>query len=154
MSAAAKPAAGSAVEGGPDALPQNVAFNSATAGRQRLDKWLWFARVVKTRTLAAKLVGAGQVRVNAVRQDARSRQINTGDVLTIALDRQVRILKVLAPGTRRGPYEEARLLFEDLTPPPEAREAEPQAPGQRTAGSGRPTGRDRRVLDRLLGGHR
>ena len=88
--------------------------------RQRLDKWLWFARVVKSRTGAAKLVEDGHIRVNAVRADTPAKAIRPGDVLTVALDRQVRVLKVLAPGERRGPYEEAKLLYEDLnTPPPE-----------------------------------
>jgi ribosome-associated heat shock protein Hsp15 len=82
--------------------------------RQRLDKWLWFARVVKSRTGAAKLVEDGHVRVNTVRADTPAKTVRPGDVLTIALDRQVRVLKVLAPGERRGPYEEARTLFEEL----------------------------------------
>ena len=86
--------------------------------RQRLDKWLWFARVVKSRTGAAKLVEDGHVRVNAVRVDNPAKAIRPGDVLTIALDRQVRVLKVLAPGERRGPYEEAKLLYEDLAASP------------------------------------
>ena len=86
--------------------------------RQRLDKWLWFARVVKSRTGAAKLVEDGHVRVNAVRADTPAKAIRPGDVLTVALDRQVRVLKVLAPGERRGPYEEARLLYEDLATSP------------------------------------
>ena len=84
--------------------------------RQRLDKWLWFARVVKTRTLAARLVAEGHVRVNAKRIETPAKAIEPGDVLTISLERQVRILKVVAPGTRRGGYPEARLLFEDLSP--------------------------------------
>jgi ribosome-associated heat shock protein Hsp15 len=84
------------------------------AETQRLDKWLWFARVVKTRTLAAELVSAGHVRVNARRIDVPARSVARGDVLTIALEREVRVLKVLAPGKRRGAYPEARLLFEDL----------------------------------------
>ncbi|MGE3245659.1 MAG: RNA-binding S4 domain-containing protein [Beijerinckiaceae bacterium] len=86
-------------------------------GRQRLDKYLWFARVVKSRTLAAKLVGSGHVRVNSERVVTPAKAVAPGDVLTISLDRQVRVLKVLAPGSRRGPYEEARLLYEDLTEP-------------------------------------
>ena len=114
--------------------------------RQRLDKWLWFARVLKTRTLAAKLVAEGHVRVNAVRCDVPHKQVVPGDVLTIALERQVRVLKVAAPGLRRGPFEEARLLYEDLTPEPE-----PPQPGiaQRVPGSGRPTKKQRRDMDRL-----
>ena len=82
--------------------------------RQRLDKWLWFARVVKTRSLAARLVEEGHVRINAVRTDNPAKSVRPGDVLTIALDRHVRVLRVRAGGLRRGPFEEARLLFEDL----------------------------------------
>jgi len=125
----------------------------APGGRQRLDKWLWFARVVKTRTLAAKLVSAGDVRVNGGRQDAPAKQVGAGDVLTIALDRQVRVLRVLGPGARRGPYEEARLLYEDLSPPAVRAGAEEPAAahGARPAGSGRPSGRERRALDQLRG---
>ena len=90
----------------------------APAGeRQRLDKWLWFARVVKTRALAAKLVTAGHVRLNGVRAPGPDKPVRPGDVLTIALERQVRVLKVVAPGDRRGPYEEARHLYEDLSAP-------------------------------------
>lgn len=91
--------------------------------RQRLDKWLWFARVIKSRTSAAKLVEDGHVRVNAVRTDNPAKGVRIGDVLTIALDRQVRVLKVLASGDRRGPYEEARLLYEDLSAGPPASES-------------------------------
>ena len=90
----------------------------APAGeRQRLDKWLWFARVVKTRALAAKLVTAGHVRLNGARAAGPDKPVRPGDVLTIALERQVRVLRVVAPGERRGPYQEARLLYEDLTAP-------------------------------------
>jgi ribosome-associated heat shock protein Hsp15 len=83
-------------------------------GRQRLDKWLWFARVVKSRTLAARLVADGHVRVNGTRIAVAARAVQPGDVLTIALERQVRVLKVLEGGVRRGPFEEARLLYQDL----------------------------------------
>lgn len=119
--------------------------------RQRLDKWLWFARVVKTRTLAAKLVSDGYVRINAQKVDAPAKQVVAGDVLTISLERQVRILKVLAPGERRGPYEEARLLYDDLSPPPESKESSLETGPVRDAGSGRPTKRERRQLSAWLG---
>jgi ribosome-associated heat shock protein Hsp15 len=85
--------------------------------RQRLDKWLWFARVAKTRSLAARLVAEGHVRLNARRIETPAKAVGPGDVLTIALERKVRVLKVLAPGTRRGGFPEAALLFEDLPPP-------------------------------------
>lgn len=89
-----------------------------TDGRQRLDKWLWFSRVVKTRSLAAKLVAAGSVRINKVRADAPSQAVRIGDVLTIGVGQRVLVRKVLALGERRGPPDEARTLYEDLAAPP------------------------------------
>lgn len=85
------------------------------ASRQRLDKWLWFARVVKSRTLAARLVCDGYVRLNGARIVVPARAVQSGDVLTIALERQVRVLRVIDGGERRGPFCEARLLYEDLS---------------------------------------
>lgn len=120
----------------------------AGAGRQRLDKWLWFARVVKTRSLAARLVAEGHVRLNSTRTQQPSHAVRPGDVLTIALDRSVRILKVVQPGERRGPFAEARLLFEDLTPAREENSSLSGAPATRDAGAGRPTKKDRRAVDK------
>lgn len=88
------------------------------AETQRLDKWLWFARVVKTRTRASELVSSGHVRVNARRIDTPAKAVAQGDVLTIALEREVRVLKVVNPGKRRGGSPEARLLLEDLSGAP------------------------------------
>jgi ribosome-associated heat shock protein Hsp15 len=85
--------------------------------RQRADKWLWFARATKTRALAAKLVSAGHVRLNGKRMDDPGRGLLVGDVLTIALARDVRVLKIVGFGERRGPAAQARLLYEDMTPP-------------------------------------
>jgi ribosome-associated heat shock protein Hsp15 len=85
-------------------------------GTQRLDKWLWFARMVTTRTLAAEVVAGGKVRVNRVRAAKASHALRPGDVLTLALNGRVRILRVLAPGARRGPPAEARQLYELLSP--------------------------------------
>ncbi|HTV67522.1 MAG TPA: RNA-binding S4 domain-containing protein [Rhizobiaceae bacterium] len=120
-------------------------------GRQRLDKWLFFARVVKSRSLAAKLAQSGRVRVNRDKVDQASQPVKTGDVLTITLDRRVLVYKVLLPGARRGPAEEARTLFEDLTPPaPPADPTLPDAlPPFREAGSGRPTKKERRDTEKL-----
>jgi ribosome-associated heat shock protein Hsp15 len=94
-------------------------------GTQRLDKWLWFARMVKTRTLAAEVVALGKVRVNRVRAAKASQALRPGDVLTLALGGRVRILRVLAPGARRGPPAEARQLYDELLSPaaPQADEA-------------------------------
>jgi ribosome-associated heat shock protein Hsp15 len=82
--------------------------------RQRLDKWLWHARVVKARSSAAALIEAGHVRINGVREKAPGRAVKLGDVLTIGLDRSVRILKVAAFSERRGDATSARVLYEDL----------------------------------------
>lgn len=84
---------------------------------QRLDQWLWFARILKSRTLAARLVSEGHVRINGLRTDQPAKIIGPGDVLTIALEHQVLVLKVHACGARRGPYAEARLLYDDLASP-------------------------------------
>lgn len=82
--------------------------------RQRLDKWLWHARVVKARTSAAALVQAGHVRINGVRERAPGHSVKAGDVLTIGLDRTVRVLKVRGFAERRGDAAAAQVLFEDL----------------------------------------
>jgi ribosome-associated heat shock protein Hsp15 len=103
-------------------------------GRQRIDKWLFFSRAVKSRSLAAKVVVAGRVRIN------RDKAAQASDL-------------VLDCGTRRGPADEARLLYEDMSPAPTPKgEAVADAiPALREAGSGRPTKRERRQTDRLLG---
>ncbi|TIW07624.1 MAG: RNA-binding S4 domain-containing protein, partial [Mesorhizobium sp.] len=79
--------------------------------------------------------------------------VRPGDVLTITLDRRILVWKVLGAGARRGPAEEARLLYEDMSPQPTPKdEAVPDAlPALREAGSGRPTKKERRETDRLLG---
>ncbi|TIO09753.1 RNA-binding S4 domain-containing protein [Mesorhizobium sp.] len=122
-------------------------------GRQRIDKWLFFSRAVKSRSLAAKLVVAGRVRINRDKAAQASDMIRVGDVLTITLERRIFVWKVLGTGTRRGPAEEARMLYEDISPPPVPKgEAIPDAiPALRDAGSGRPTKKERRQTDRLFG---
>ena len=116
--------------------------------RQRIDKWLWHARVLRTRSAAAELVTSGHVRLNSERVTASSRLVRADDVITIALDRQVRILKVTGFAERRGNAEAGRALYADLTPlPPPASESPRTA--ARDPGSGRPTKRDRRAIDRL-----
>ncbi|AEH85831.1 RNA-binding S4 domain-containing protein [Mesorhizobium sp. B283B1A] len=122
-------------------------------GRQRIDKWLFFSRAVKSRSLAAKLVVAGRVRINRDKAAQASDLVKPGDVLTITLDRRIFVWKVLGAGVRRGPAEEARTLYEDMSPPPTPKaDTLPDAiPALREAGSGRPTKRERRQTDRLLG---
>jgi len=110
--------------------------------RQRIDKWLWHARVVRTRTAAAGLADGGQVRINGTRIDAASRAVRAGDVVTVALDR-VRVLRVIGFAERRGSAADAAGLFEDMSPPPIPRvESE-------VATTRRPTKQERRDLLRL-----
>jgi len=121
--------------------------------RQRIDKWLFFSRAVKSRSLAAKLVVAGRVRINRDKAAQASDMVKPGDVLTITLERRIFVWKVLNTGARRGPAEEARLLYEDMSPPPVPKgEAVADAiPALREAGSGRPTKKQRRQTDWLIG---
>jgi len=86
--------------------------------RQRLDKWLWFARFVKTRSLAAALVRAGHVRINGQRADGPDKPVRPGDVLTIGLARGVLVVEVIDTGTRRGPAPEAQNLYRPCAPAP------------------------------------
>lgn len=81
------------------------------AERLRLDKWLWHARMAKSRTLAAKLVAAGHVRLNGRRVEDPARRVAKGDVLTVALAHGTFVVTVVAFGTRRGPAAEARTLY-------------------------------------------
>lgn len=120
--------------------------------RQRLDKWLWFTRTVKTRSLAQKLIKGGHVRVNRERVSSASHALKVGDVLTITLPRQVKVLKFIEAGTRRGPAVEAATLYEDLTPPPVPLTPEERATrGRAPAPEKRPDKRARRDLIRLKG---
>ena len=125
----------------------------ATGGTssRRVDQWLWFARVVKSRTMAADLVTAGRVRINRERIEKPSQVVKPGDVVTVTAHSRVRILKVAGMGVRRGPPAEAATLFEDLTPPhaPRADTFAPAAAAARVPGSGRPTKRDRRDMDKF-----
>jgi ribosome-associated heat shock protein Hsp15 len=122
-----------------------------TAPRQRIDKWLWHARVVKTRTLAQRLVEQGYVRLNGTRIQIASQTVKMGDVLTIALDERVKVLEVRDFAEARGSAPLAQRLYTDRSPPPVPRPERPPTGLVRDAGSGRPTKRDRREIDRIKG---
>jgi ribosome-associated heat shock protein Hsp15 len=96
---------------------ENASVRKSPLDRQRLDKFLWHARVVKARTSAAELVESGYVRINGVRERSPGHAVKPGDVLTIALDRTVRVLKVVAFSERRGNANAARVLYEELHTP-------------------------------------
>ena len=122
----------------------------AGQARQRIDKWLFFARLRKSRSLAAKSVESGDVSINGETIRQPSHAVRPGDVVVLSLDRHDMVVKVLQPGERRGPYEEARLLYSDMTPPPPPREERNLfAQATRERGAGRPTKRERRETDRL-----
>ena len=117
--------------------------------KQRLDKWLFFSRAVKSRTLAQKLIETGAVRVNSERTDRTDLKVGPGDVLTMTVHTRLRVWRIVDAGTRRGPASEAVALYEDLSPPAPPRAEELPAHAMREAGAGRPTKKDRREIDRL-----
>jgi ribosome-associated heat shock protein Hsp15 len=81
---------------------------------QRVDKWLWHARIVKTRTLAQKLVSAGHVRINRRKVDQPGHAVKIADVLTIRRERDVLVYRVEGIAPRRGSFGDARMLYTDL----------------------------------------
>jgi ribosome-associated heat shock protein Hsp15 len=117
---------------------------------QRLDKWLYCARLAKTRTGAARLIEEGKVRVDGVRTVKPSRLVQPGNVVTATPSGKLRVVRVVATAERRGPASVARALYEDLTPQQRLEAGSPQD-GDRRKGR-RPTKRDRRRIDALRGG--
>jgi ribosome-associated heat shock protein Hsp15 len=80
----------------------------------RLDKFLWFARIVKTRSLAQALAEGGRLRIQGRVVDRAHSPVRVGDVLSFAIRGRVRILRIEALPRRRGPPAEARSLYTDL----------------------------------------
>jgi len=120
----------------------------STTDTQRLDKWLWFARFFKSRSIAARQCQDNKVRVNRVVTSKPSHTIRPGDIISFNQGRTVRVVKMLSAGTRRGPASEAQMLYEDLFSPETATSSE-TSPGQREPGAGRPTKAERRAIDAL-----
>ena len=116
--------------------------------KQRIDKWLFFARAVKSRALAAKLASAGHVKINERHSDGADNPVRIGDVLTMKLERHSLVYKVLALGERRGPAPEAQMLYEDITPIVPKSE-HPVKDASRDPGTGRPEKKERRAMERL-----
>lgn len=90
---------------------------AAPNGGLRLDKWLWQARFAKTRGLAARLCESKAIRCGGAPVAKAHHLVRPGDVLTFPQGQRIRVIKVVALGTRRGPATEARTLYEDLEPP-------------------------------------
>ncbi|WP_298357960.1 RNA-binding S4 domain-containing protein [Rhodoblastus sp.] len=84
------------------------------APRQRLDKWLWHARVARTRATAAELAASGYVRINGRRAQQAAKPVSMGDIVTIALPHRVRVLEVLGLSQRRGSFSDASKLYREI----------------------------------------
>lgn len=120
---------------------------------RRLDKWLWYARFFKSRSLATRFCASGKLRLNEQVVRKAHRGLRVGDVLTFPRGPHIRVVRVVGLGTRRGPAPEAQALYDDLDPPKPRKKDDPRPvkPAMREPGSGRPTKRERRETDRLKG---
>jgi len=121
----------------------------------RVDKWLWQARFFKTRGLAAGLAGSGRLRINSEHVAKPAQPVRPGDVLTFPQGDRIRVVRIEALGTRRGPAPEAQALYTDLdeagSAPGSRQKSDPgpAAPAEREPGAGRPTKKERRKIDAL-----
>ena len=113
----------------------------------RIDKWLWYARFFKSRSLATRMCAAGKVRANSAIVRKPHHGLRIGDVLTFPQGERIRVVRVLEYGDRRGSAPLARTLYEDIAPP----SAQQRARTSRGRAGGRPTKRARRAIDRLQG---
>ena len=121
----------------------------------RLDKWFWYARFIKSRSLATKLCNSGKVRVNGSLIKKAHQSVAPGDVLTFSVGPNIRVIKIIKLGNRRGPAKEAQALYEDLQPIDQIAKKigstlAPE-PAKRERGSGRPTKVQRRAIERFMG---
>ena len=121
----------------------------------RLDKWFWYARFIKSRSLATKLCNSGKVRVNGSLIKKAHQSVAPGDVLTFPVGPSIRVIKIIKLGNRRGPAKEAQALYEDLQPIDQIEKkidfALAPEPAKRERGSGRPTKVQRRAIERFMG---
>jgi ribosome-associated heat shock protein Hsp15 len=121
----------------------------------RLDKWLWYARFFKTRVMATRAVAGGRFRLDGEVMSKPHRAAIIGQTLTFAQGANIRVIRIVALGSRRGPASEATLLYEDLAPlQPKSAKTKVHDPDfeAREKGAGRPTKRERRLTDRLKPG--
>jgi len=133
-----------------------VAEEQDPPGKLRIDRWLWFARFFKTRSIASRLSSGRKIRVDGSIVAKASQTVSVGNVLTFPQGRLIRTVRIVALGDRRGPAAEAQALYEDLAPPeasrPITRKPGPleATPARRDPGAGRPTKAERRAMDRFL----
>jgi len=116
----------------------------------RLDKWLWYARFFKSRTLAGRFCNDGKIRLNQKPISKANTNIKLNDVLTFNLNDRVRIIRIENIGTRRGPAAEAATLYFDMSPEIKKHNiSRDTPPARREPGSGRPTKAQRRATDKF-----
>jgi len=118
----------------------------------RLDKWLWFARFAKTRSVAQTLCTSGHVRVNGDPIRRGHQKVKIGDTIDLVLGHVRRTVTVVGFGFRRGPAPEAQALYDEPNPPSPQRALEDQTVARREAGSGRPSKRERRQRNAMFHG--
>ncbi len=118
----------------------------------RLDQWLWYARFYKTRTLASTTIKNRKISVNDVVQNKPSTPLHVGDEVSFVKGDKIWLVQVLALAVRRGPFAEASLLYKDISPiiPTKDEKKGSGAPPTRDRGTGRPTKKERRAIDRLM----
>jgi len=140
------------LEGPIAGVPDEPADNA-----QRVDKWLWCARIFKTRTLSAKFVSDGRLRLSRNGETVRIKKpsflVRRDDELAFSIGERLFVLKIVGHGARRGPAIEAQALYDDLSPPPPAKADIEAKDFAREKGDGRPTKKDRRALDALKHSH-
>lgn len=117
----------------------------------RLDKWLWYARQAKTRSLAQKLITGGNVRLNGEKVSLTSKSVGPDDVLTLKIGLQVKVLKIVNCGEKRGSFSVAQLLYEDLSPPEIKREILTKGQQGLPEPHGKPESRERLAARKLSG---
>ena len=122
-------------------------------GVLRLDKWLWYARFMKSRSKATKFCQSSRFCVNSSIVIKAHFLVKQNDVLTFSIDNNIKIIRILNLGVRRGPASEAQALYEDLSPPIYLNKVGDKfevTVGKREIGSGRPTKDQRRATDKLI----
>ena len=118
----------------------------------RLDIYLYFIRIFKSRSIATKFVSTNRLRISGQVTQKPHKMISIGDVLTMTINHNIKILKVLDIPNRRGPYSEAINFYEDITPIESIPLKESVKPDIKFVERvGRPTKRERRLTDRLMG---
>ena len=117
----------------------------------RLDVYLYYIRIFKSRSLATKYILSNRLRISGQVTQKPHKMISIGDVLSMAIRGNVKILKILDIPNRRGPYSESLNFYEDITPIENNQKREYLKPNIKFAERvGRPTKRERRQIDRLM----